>query len=664
MKNMTKFLVYLSCVALLATACEKENEPAPNPFEGADNHITSFVLKKDDVSYRAVIAPGAITVTVPLNVSLAGFTAEYQLCENAKINPDPAATTDWDSEQQFAVTAYNGAKTTYIYTVERSGVVHTGAVILHTQAEVDAFGQGSYTIVDGYLAIGRTSGKDTITSLAPLAGLKTITGGLFVNAMYMGEDLVFNYLETVGELHVLSKTVKTVRFPKLAAVRLNMNFDQASAITTLDFPELTTIDKSLQIYYVDSLATMRFPKLKRVIENVTIEGRTGVNKQNLQSIDFPELTGVGACTLTNLNELKQITVPKLETAGGVNLAACVTLAAINFPALKTVNGNLTLSGSTVTTGLQLPALNTVEGTLSLTLPGLTSLEGLSSLRKVGALVAADLRKLETLDVRGIEEIGSLSFGNNTLWYTSGLTLVGNEEFPGNLSFSYPNQLTAGTFPVVEGIKKVGGLSVSTMRFYIDTLDFSWLEEVTGLLSTSNCNMVKKINLSNLTKAGGLNLAGLLSIIDTLSLPKLEEITGYTSGTTTAVGFVFTVSSASFTTLDMPKLERVEGNISITEPFAGANRLQALRLPELVSLTGTLTVSGYTGSPKNSKFTDLSGLSALRSAAGVTISNFTNLEDFSPLGKVVCSLPAANKWNITGCKANPAYQEMIDTYCDE
>ena len=108
----------LPAVALLAVACEKEN--TPNPFEGGDNHITSFVLTKGDVSYTAAIAAGTITMTVPENVNLNGATAEYTLCENAKILPDPATITDWESEHQFRVTAYNGTKAEYTYTVKRS----------------------------------------------------------------------------------------------------------------------------------------------------------------------------------------------------------------------------------------------------------------------------------------------------------------------------------------------------------------------------------------------------------------------------------------------------------------------------------------------------------------------------------------------------------------
>jgi hypothetical protein len=647
-------------------ACDKTEE-TPNPFEGADNHITSFVLKKDDVHYPAAVSAGTITVTVPANVSLAGFTAEYQLCENAKIAPPPAGITDWDSEQLFIVTAYNGTKTTYKYTVEHSDVVRTGAVILTTQAEVDAFGQGSYTMVDGAIIIGRTSGTDIITSFAPLANLKTVSS-IVINATYEGDLTAFEQLETLGELHVLSKAVKTVRFPKLKTVRLNMDFDQflnttsavpRNIIDTLDFPELTIIERSLRIYYADSLASMNFPKLQRVLEDLMLQGApTGAanNFLKLQSINFPELTAVGGTiTLKLLTGPKDFTATKLGTISGFDVSSCQSLTNIDLSALTTVKGNLALNFN-----LQLPALTTVEGTLSLNLPTLTSLEGLSSLRKVGTFDAVDLRGITRIDVRGIE-IGTLNFGSNTLLHTAGITLTGNETFPGKLSFNVPaSGNKPATIPVtVEGIKEVGALDIPVANdrqgiSAVSAIDFSWLERVTGLLNIGHLNNLTTLNLSNLQSVGGLKLDK-LTVLETLNLSSLETITEN--------GFNFELWSYDFTALELPALTSVVGNISITGLDDGAI-VETISFPELTSLTGTLTIATFEDYT-NDVFTDLSGFSKLTSAGGVTISNFTQLSNFSPLSKVVCSLTSAAKWNITGCGGTPAdysYETMVSTHC--
>ena len=105
-----------------------------------------------------------------------------QLSENATIYPDPAAVTDWDEERQFVITAYNGVRSTYKYTVERSGIAHNGTVVLETQADVDDFGQRGITLINGNLTVGRATGTDSITSLAPLENLKEVVYSLTLHA--------------------------------------------------------------------------------------------------------------------------------------------------------------------------------------------------------------------------------------------------------------------------------------------------------------------------------------------------------------------------------------------------------------------------------------------------------------------------------------------------
>jgi hypothetical protein len=439
-----------------------------------------------------------------------------------------------------------------------------------------------------------------------------------------------------------------------------MNFDAASAIETLDFPELIAIERSLRIYSVNALSTINFPKLQQVLENVTIEGM-----QSLQSVDFPELTGTGVCTLTNLNSLTQVSAPKLETVAGMSLTGAATLTAVNLPALNTVTGNLSMSAASLTV-LQFPTLTTVDGTLTLTTPLLTSLR-LPSLRKVGTFAAADLQSLGILDVRGMD-IGTLSFAYTTLVRTKGIKLIGDETFNGNLSLVFALAATAPAsapaFPVtVEGIKVVGGLEIvgnpGNSQIPITAIEFDWLERVTGLLYFYNLNKVTRIELPNLQEVGGLKIS--LTNLETLLLPKLEEITGYTSGTTAAGDFDYTVSNNNITALELSKLKSVVGDISITGLIA-ARKLATISFPALESITGTLTIAGTS----NTMFKNLSGFSILKSAAGVTISNFTQLSDFSPLAKVVCSLPNATAWKITGCGGTPAnysYETMQNTYCN-
>lgn len=82
-----KKLCLLLLAALAATGCNEDS--ASEIFSGKDNHIASFALTKDGVTYDAVISQNRITVTVPYNVSLAGATATYELSEKLRYNPHP-----------------------------------------------------------------------------------------------------------------------------------------------------------------------------------------------------------------------------------------------------------------------------------------------------------------------------------------------------------------------------------------------------------------------------------------------------------------------------------------------------------------------------------------------------------------------------------------------
>lgn len=107
---MRKILILAAAVFAFCGCNDKEEN---QPFAGIDNHITSFALTaKDGTVYRAALVGDEIVVSIPRNVSLEGATADYELCEQAILYPDPARITDWDNEHRFRVMAYNQTATT------------------------------------------------------------------------------------------------------------------------------------------------------------------------------------------------------------------------------------------------------------------------------------------------------------------------------------------------------------------------------------------------------------------------------------------------------------------------------------------------------------------------------------------------------------------------
>ncbi|MDR3350749.1 MAG: hypothetical protein LBN98_03745 [Prevotellaceae bacterium] len=710
----TKLLLLLLPATLLVAGCNRDE----SPFRGHDNYIAAFTLVQNGVTLKGAVSPGTIVITAPERLSLAGATATVTLSENAAITPDPSAITDWNTAQTFTVTACNGATRTYAYTLERHPVSRSGDVVLLTQADVNEFAAAVKDIdqINGSITIGAATGADTITSLAGLEHLKTVTGDILINPAFKGDLTAFESLEKTGDLQILAKNVKTVRFPKLTALRAGLTvlyavYGQVARYETIDFPELASVDKGVRISgNIDSLTVINFPKLQQVIEDLIVQG-SNASAAKLQAIDLPALQKLGkTLSVSYWQKLERITAPKLETAGGITMSgisvtaidfsslktvkgACspgfIALSEVSFPALETVTGTLsppssdaltalkfpkleiagsiTIPNAANLTTLQFPALKTVRGELSIQLKSLASLEAfpaldsvggrlylynlpnltsiaLPSLKSAGTISAYDLANVTEIDVRGIKVKHLALYGATQ----TGLTLTGDDEFPGLLYLGVP-QPDATSFPItVQGFKTVGGLTVATS--YVTAIDFPWLEHVTGLLYFYYSSL-KQIRLPNLQSAGALQVS-YCDALETLDLPKLETITGYTSGTLT-VGFTCALYSSGITSIALPKLKSITGNLSLTG-LTATRKLATISFPELQSLTGTLTITGT----NNATFKDLTGFSKLTKAAGVTISNFTQLKNFEPL-KGIIPLAAPATWKVSGCAYNPTYRDMLD-----
>jgi hypothetical protein len=340
--------------------------------------------------------------------------------------------------------------------------------------------------------------------------------------------------------------------------------------------------------------------------------------------------------------------PKLTSVTATLAVANVAAQAnLQFPLLKTVGNTLRIQSATLTS---LDAFAAVETVGVLNLDGaaaLTSLNGLSSLNSVKTLTATGLTNLTEIDLRRIKP-DRLELSGAT---AAGLTLTGDEEFPGALYIASPPSGTANLSMTVQGIRKVGAVQVAAS--YYTVIDLPWLEHVTELIYFSSGAAIQTINLPNLESTGGLQIAG-CTVLTALNLPKLKTITGYTNASGALAGsFTYAVTSSNITELTLPVLESVTGNVSITG-LTAARKLATIGFPALQSLTGTLAITGT----NNATFKDLSGFSALTSAGGVTISNFTQLKDFEPLKGVIPAL-TAGKWTVTGCGYNPGYQQMVD-----
>jgi hypothetical protein len=633
-KNILKLFVLLFATVAIVAGCNKEEEKEKkdeNPFTGKDNYITAFSLQQGDAVFDAAITGATITVTAPEGFSLAGAAATVTLSENAAISPNPSTIADWDAAHTFTVTAYSGAQKQYDYNLLRSGVVHSGTAIFNTQDDVRAFAQAGYTLIDGNLSIGRATGIDSIISLDGLERLKTVTGNIAINATCSVEDITaFENLEKTGGLYIASKKAKTVRFPKLATVFSDVNFDQTTALKSIDFAELINVDKGLRIYYADSLANINFPKLKQVIENVTLQGRN--SSHSPLSVEFPALQTVsGTFTVTYLPKTESIIFPELKTVAALSVNNCASLTAIDLRALETASGNDDTGGLTLTGLSELRALN------------------LSSLKRAAAISFTGLVNIAEIDVHDADAL-SLEWNASAAPKTD-LKLTGPDEFSGKFKFTAPSSITEYSV-TVQGFRKVGDVDFGGGNANVD-LNLSFIEEVTGKLNFSNASGTR-IDLSNLKSTGELSFGSYLTA-GTINLANLEYVTGNTTSGNAGTGIFYSVYY-NLVSLEFPKLKSVEGNIAISG-IRSVRPLKQILFPKLESISGNLEIGG---DGNNTVFTDLD-FGSLTYATGVKITGLKELKDFASFGGLFNPAPILDEsaWNVTNCGYNPSYQDMID-----
>ncbi|OQP38680.1 hypothetical protein A4H97_18350 [Niastella yeongjuensis] len=376
--NINRTLVFLLVAAMpVFTACHKEK----NDFQGRDNFITGFTLKKDGTTFTASIADSVIVINAPEGLSLDGAIADVSLSEHASMFPDPASINQWDEEALFVVNAWNGQRKTYKYTVNRTSINVAGSVVLTTQADVDAFAKQGATEVAGSLIIGSIAGKDSITSLAALYKLKRIDYSLIIyptlsarqivgldNLQSVGNDIqiqtadtldivAFPALESAGSISIQSVLIDALNFPKLKQVAkfLNINASVSSFTAPILQQVKGAVTLSTDAFSGALMQVVSFPALTTT-GNFTIS-----NFRQLTKLDCPVLTKTGDLKLDNLTSLFNVSCPKLQTAGYITLPGESKLTQISFPAL-TQAGGWYMAAKTINT-LELPLLKTISGDL-------------------------------------------------------------------------------------------------------------------------------------------------------------------------------------------------------------------------------------------------------------------------------------------------------------
>ena len=690
MKLKQIFIAFLSVIALYSCS-EKEDIPA----DADDNFITKVTVSVAGETYSAVIASDTITVTVPYTVSLNGASATVEFTPSAKIMPDPATITDWDTERTFRVTSFNGQTRDYTYLVIKDEIRSKGNVELKTPVEIASFAATGTSIIEGDLVIGSDSeDAEEIKDISALGMLKEIEGNIIIRNSYTGGTLIgldnitkigglligseknpaanetlemvsmTKLNEVTGNIHVYNNGVKFVQFDLLKAIEGDFVIS-SSTLATLQIPELINVGGALNIFGMGkgAISTLVFPKVQ------TVKNSLSINEiSTLKSISFPELIETGSINFSSLPiEFEKLSMPKLSVVNG----DCLIISNYIQGDLFSTTGNVSLTNLD-----EMSNLATVTGILSIcNFNELSSLSNLKNLKRIGSLKLEKLINCSSpIDIS--DAVFSAKDSEESIIRISECNklqkLITKDDL---LNVSVDIHAYANSY-VDFNFKKVKKLSYRTPDKKVFTLP---IEEVHGDFYFG-AGMKSGIIANNLKFVDGYMHLKIGMMVSNLEFSKLEKIGGqfFMEGTLNTPKMVHNFSNLksiccnsnpsyakegkwstnnlpyggldirSTTTYELfPVLEKV-GGAGIT-----IHGFSAFSCPELVSIAGSLSADAA------SKLTSFD-MPKLKSLSGVNFVKLTSFSDFSIFEPFIKDNQITEpNWIVSGCKYNPTYQDMID-----
>ncbi len=657
MKTIKFNLLFSLFFCIFAVGCSDKDEI---PVDADDNYITSVVLSVNDKTYEAVIENNTITVTVPYTVSLDGAKASFAYTPSAKIFPDPATITDWNTERTFRVTSYNGTINDYTYVVVKDEIRSEGNVELKTPSEVAAFIESGVTIIKGNLIIGSNAeNAEIINDITGLSILKEVEGNIIIKNSFTGGTLTgLDNITSIGGLLIGSE-------------------------------ENPLQDTSLEM--------ISMSKIKNVTGDIQIYG------SGASIIEFKELEKVDGNVVFNENtKLTQISLPLLKETGSLEFKVLPReFSSISVPDIVTINGNLLIEsiwGEVETAGMRFfmgnTELKSIEGFDKLTLvTGVLSIQNfdvleklpqLQELNQLGGVVVRQLALIESLDISNVSFTSSSpthpcisiencnKFNNlitkedlidvdvriislNTAVKTN-FTKINNFYYEANIdTFETSLQSIMGNLSIIQ----ISGQSST------NTIDLSGINSIPGYLLITGTSI-------NSVKASDLKSIGGQSILQVAT----DGILDFPSLTT-----VCCASSPAYIEKDLlpgsPVKDIEWGAFSvfldgtITDSFfpvlshIGGTGLTLFRIyesasfPSLEIIDGSLKFGMTTDfiSSDHLKFPKLLKLSGVYFDTVRQFSDYTFFKKFIDDGQITES-----NWKIENCTYNPTYLDMKEGRC--
>lgn len=319
-----------------------------------------------------------------------------------------------------------------------------------------------------------------------------------------------------------------------------------------------------------------------------------------------------------------------------------------------VTGNLTVQGAGITNLDGLNSLNKMGGYINLSsLSNVTELSGLSNLKETGGIYIQSLTNLKNL--AGLENIetvaGTLQITNNTkLRSLCALAdMITNSGHSGSYSVS-GNSYNPTKQQIINGDCEQstvfsGNLTLSTQA----QIDDFFYTEVTGNFTLQGAGINNLDGLNSLTKVGGyININGLTNITNLDGLSNVSAVNTYlyiqqNTNLTDIAGLAKITSCQYLYIYDNDKLLNLEG-------------LNALK-----SIT---TVNGLRVE-HNELLEDISALSSIESINGNfrVVSN-PSLRNFCAFTNVFSNGGHNGSYTVSGNRYNPTKQNIINGDCEQ
>lgn len=686
---MKKFkIATLLLLGTLLYGCSDDNVPA----DADENFITSLTLTKDGESYSATISGNEIVMSVPYIVDLDNAAADISYTPSATILPNPNTFTQWDSEQIFRVTSYNGDTNEYVYKVIKTEIESEGDVVLKDQQAVDAFSDTNITVVKGNLVIGDNADNATpVNNLMALSAIKEVKGKIVILNNYAGGDLEGLNMTSAGGLQIgtensMSADSKLYRCRIESLLSIDGDVEiYDGGIQFVEFDNLTKINGNC-LLKIASLTTIQCPCLAEVAKQLIVDG---ASKSELTTLEFPKLEKVGdTLRVTGVDKLAALKFPELRESGTIDFSHIgAELETLSLPNLSIVNGDLTLvseyGGTYIQTGNlkleKIDGLNNlvqVKGCIRIEwLSGLNELPNFSNITVLGSFYMRYMDKLVRTGILNLSNAHFETFNGVTPYILIGRQgsapllkeIKTQENLSGvDLTITVTNDDEGQILPSLN-TKSAG--SVEIFCNGNDNHEWRGLEAVEKNLSVTTMR-AKSFSLSGLKSVGGFAVFN-VPMSRSLALPQLESVGGQ-----------LYLRSSALTKFDFKKLQTVglaenpqyqeEGNIKGTESTYGVLHIinGAVEFPSLTKIGNGISASGVTFL-KFPVLTSIDGtftlyncprpttleLSVLKQLKGVYFKN-TKISDFSVFAPMIADGQITKeKWSVTDCAYNPTYEDM-------